>query len=113
MATAVELATKVMQHLGRLQAGQTINSDDSTYIQDAYSSLYLMLQANHSVNWGPADDVPQQFEGPVTMILANQGSVCKAMGVPVDYVELTLGQKLLKQALSIDDAGEPAQVQNF
>jgi hypothetical protein len=113
MATKSELSVKVMQYLGRLQAGQTINSDDSTLIQDAYDSLYLNLQDNHSVNWGPDDEIPQQFEIQVTMLLANQSPVCKAFGVPVDHNDLSIAQRTLKQSLAIDDNYEPARVNNF
>jgi len=113
MATKAELATKVAQSLGVLQAGQTINADDSTFIQDAYDSLYLILRANHSVDWGPDDDIPQQFELPVTAMLANQGPVSKAFGSPVDYNQLKLAELIIKQSLAIDDNEEPAKVQNF
>ena len=113
MATKAEIATKCVQLMGVLQAGQTINSDDSTLIQDAYDSLYLNLQADHSVDWGPDDDIPQQFENQITMLLANQSNICKAFGVPVDYNDLALAQKTLKKSLSIDDNEQPARVQNF
>lgn len=113
MATKAELATKVMQYLKRLQAGQTINSDDSTLIQDAYDSLYLILRDNHSVNWGSDDDIPQEFELPIVMILGNQGPICKAFGVPVDMTDLTLGERMLKRSLAIDNNYQPAQMQSF
>ncbi len=109
MATKAELATKVMQELGRLQAGQTINSDDSTLIQDAYDSMYLMLRDDHSVNWGPDEDIPQQFEIPITALLSNQPPICKAFGVPVDYIELANSKRALKNALAIDDNRERAK----
>ena len=113
MSTKAEIATAVMQQLGRLQAGQTINSDDSTLIQAAYDSLYLNLQDNHSVNWGPDDDIPTQFANQITMLLANQSNVCKAFGVPVDYNDLALAQKTIKKSLAIDDNAQPARVNNF
>ena len=113
MATKSELATKVAQYLGVLEAGQTINSNDSTLIQDAYDSLYLNLQADHSVDWGPDDAIPQQFEIQITSLLANQAPVCKAFGVPVDYNDLAMAQKTLDKSLAIDDNAQPAQIQNF
>ena len=113
MATKAELATKVAQYLRVLQAGQTINSNDSTLIQDAYDSLYLNLRADHSVDWGPDDDIPQQFENEVVAILANQGLISKAFSVPIDYNDLTIAKRTLKKSLAIDDNKQPAKVQNF
>jgi len=113
MATTTEISTKVLQYLVRLQAGQTANADDVTLITDAYNSLYLILRDNHSVNWGPDDDIPQEFELPIVMILGNQGPVCKAFGRPVDMNDLLLGERMLKQSLAIDNNYQPAQMQSF
>jgi hypothetical protein len=111
MATKAELAIKVVQHLGLLQAGQLINSNDSTLVQDAYDSVYLLLQDNHSVDWGPDDDIPQEFELDVRDIVAFR--VAKTFGVTPDAVEFALANKNLKKALAVDDSNEPARTQQF
>lgn len=111
MATPAQLATKVAEHLGFISAGQTITSNDSTIITEALTSLYLNLQRDHAVDWGPDEDIPDWAVLPMRDILSAR--VAQEFGRKRNVIEETLAFKELKRGLAIDDSGEPAKIQNF
>lgn len=105
--TAAQLATLVAKHLGILQSGQTINSNDSTDIVAAYNSVYLELQALKAVTWGPDDSIPTDYAFPVRDIVTFR--VAKDFGAQPDLNEYLMAMRQLKAIQSVEDPGEPAR----
>lgn len=71
MATKAELAQKVGEKLGVVESGETIDSNDSTIIQEKYDSLYYVMKADDLVSWGSGDDIPTAAVTSVVSIVAN------------------------------------------
>lgn len=72
MATQNELAAKVLQKLGIIDANGTARNADLTLITDKYSSFYENLKAEDLVSWGSGDDIPNTHLIPIVGLLARE-----------------------------------------
>lgn len=99
--TKTLLANKVLEKLGRIAAGESVDSDDQAVCDDAYESVYEEMRSRHLVDWGSAESIPTWAMLHVRNIVANrvandfglarneqeEASAFRAMGkhVAVDY----------------------------
>ena len=70
--TKTELATKALQRLRVLSAGETPDSDDLSLAETAYDALYAALHTEHLVTWDSAGDIPDRAVLPMSTLLASE-----------------------------------------
>ena len=69
--TKAQVAEKVLQKLGVLESGETVDTDDQAIVTDKYDSWYQVLAADDKVTWGSGDDIPTEAVASVVSIIAN------------------------------------------
>ena len=69
--TKAQIAEKVLQKLGILESGETVDSDDQDIVTDKYDSIYGVLAADDKVSWGSGDDIPTEAVTSIVSIVAN------------------------------------------
>jgi hypothetical protein len=70
MATAAEIRNKAAKKLGVLSAANTLQSDISDDLDDAYTEAYRLLEEEGLASWALADEVPAALVHPMTSIVA-------------------------------------------
>jgi len=70
MSTAAQIRNKAAGELGLLATGQTLQSDISSDLDDAYAELYAELSAKELVTWDEDEDVPSEYVNDVVMLVA-------------------------------------------
>lgn len=78
--TSAELQVAVLQELGVLASGESVNASDGSIVTQAYEALYEMLLTEGLVSWAEADDVPEFAERPVTLMVSYL--CCSKFNVP-------------------------------
>lgn len=70
MATAAEIRNKAAKKLGILATGQTLRSEISADIDNAYKEVYALLEAEFVASWAFADEVPDRDVEAVVALVA-------------------------------------------
>lgn len=110
--TLTEIATSVLQEIGRLPDNQVAPESQIKKVTDAYDGLYEELLNNELVNWSKADDVPDFATRKIIIMLS--GRVANNFGVPDVWSQLEdLQLKLLSQQLTTTYVHQPTQFENF
>jgi len=78
--TLLEVATKVLQKLGRLPADQVASGSLLDSIESEYDGLYEELFNDSLVNWAKDEDLPDFAFSPIQILLL--GRVADDFGVP-------------------------------
>lgn len=102
-----ELASKVLQKLGIIDANESVRSADQTLCDDAYESIYEELRSRHLVDWGSGEDIPTWAMLHVRELVANRVAADYGLPRSVDEEELAM-QKMAKH-LASDYSGEPVK----
>lgn len=61
MATIAEVRNKAAERLYIIGRGQTLKSQDSNDLTDAYNEVYAELDVKNITTWSDIDDIPAEF----------------------------------------------------
>lgn len=111
-ASSSNFATKVLQKLGRIGTGETIDSGDQTIIDDAYASVYENMRTDHLVDWGSGDAVPTWAASHMVNIVANEVAA-NVYGLPRDVEEEEAAKRAMAKYLAVDYDHEPVEADYF
>lgn len=115
--TNSDLVTEVLANLGVLSAGQPIDPEDFSYVDEKLDSIFRMLAALEICYVPDPDNIPGEWFSPLADIVA--GQCCTKFGVTNDdYVKLVnlglggaggvkIGAGTAAQALKIINRGRP------
>jgi len=105
--TKTLLANKVLEKLGRIPAGGTVDSDDQTICDDAYDSVYEELRTLHLLDWGSSESIPTWAMLHVREIIANR--VANDFGLPRNQNEEEAAKMAMAKHLAVDYSYQPTQ----
>jgi hypothetical protein len=75
MATIARITEDAATILGILGEGETLPSYESNDMTNAYGEVYAQLQMLGLTTWSSTDDIPEQYSGPVAMLVADNRAV--------------------------------------
>lgn len=116
MATKNDLALAVLEDLGVVAAGESINASDAQLVLRRYDRLHEKLVTDAVAYW-PApvsvasNVIPARVMEPLTKVLAARCS--KAFGLPRDYVEETEAMKELYKLAANEGSEKPTEALYF
>lgn len=70
MATAAEIRDRAANDLGVLRLGQSLQSQDETRIESAYSEVYAALKVEGVATWAYSGEVPDEIVQHVASLVA-------------------------------------------
>jgi len=109
--TISELATRVLQKLGRIDSGETPDTDDKVIVQNVYYSLYDELRDRHLVDWGSADAIPTWAAFHTVDIVANR--IANNFGLPRNAEEEEFAIRKMAKHLAADYDYETVEADYF
>lgn len=109
--TKTLLANKVLEKLGRISAGESVDSDDQSLCDDAYDSVYEELRARHLVDWGSAESIPTWAMLHVRDIVANR--IANDFGLPRNADEEELAMQRMAKQISPDYSYQPVEADYY
>lgn len=68
--TLQDLKYDVLLKLGVVAAGDPVAPDDGATVELRYRALHAMLDIKSLCDWNVADDIPEEFRMPITMMVA-------------------------------------------
>ncbi len=110
-AGTATFAEKVLQKIGRIAAGETVDSDDQELVDDAYTSVYEELRSRHLVDWGSSESVPNWAMLHVRDIVANR--IANDYGIPRSVDEEELAFRRMAKHLASDASGTPIEADYY
>jgi len=113
--TLTEIATSVLQNIGRLPDGQSAPGSQLNIIKDSYAGLYNELLNDSLVSWAETDDIPDFATDTIIQFLS--GRVSRIFGVQNEWTvaweqRRALRMKLGKQ-ISNPYVSNVTQFENF
>lgn len=69
-ATPAQIRNKAARKLGILARGQTLKSDISQDLDNAYNEVFAELRAADVVSWSATASVPDEVVGPIVALVA-------------------------------------------
>lgn len=110
--TLTEVATMVLQEIGRLPDNQVAPESQIKKVTDSYEGLYEELLNNELVNWSSVDDIPDFAVRNIVVMLS--GRVANNFGVPdIWTAQDEYRQKLMSQQLTTTYTPQPTRFENF
>ena len=110
--TIKEIATKVLQKIGRLPSNQTMSAGHEKSVTDEYDGLYDELLNDSLVNWAKADDIPDFAFHPITIMLC--GRVADDFRVPDKWSQRETQQRMkLAKQLESPYVPEVTQMESY
>lgn len=114
--STTDLATAVLQHLAVLDATETIDSSDETYVTGVYEDKWAEMSShgNETTYW-PSASIPDA----VFLILRDLISLhCRAAyGIPISEAELEMEEnrvmRRLRRHISVQSSDLPTQTSTF
>ena len=111
-----QLATAVLQHLGVLDATETIATVDQTYITDVWGAKWEEISSHgNELTYFSYDDIPNPVFLTVRDLVANE--VRGAFGMPISAAEKEQEEQIimrrLKRHLSVQATGLPGTAVYF
>lgn len=84
--TTTQLATAVLRHIGVLDATETIDATDLTYVQDTWQAKWEEISgAGMEATYFPYDEIPKPIFMTVRDLVANE--VRGAFGMPMSVAD--------------------------
>jgi len=88
MTTAAKIRDMAATRLGILGEGETLPSYETADLDQAYAEVYAQLYALNIAVWDEDDDIPDEYAGAVTDLVAN--ARVNDYGIPNDrYSRIT------------------------
>ena len=87
MATQQQIRDTAAENLGIVGEGETLPSYETADLDTAYLEVYAILQRDDLAAWSLVDDVPNEFSGAVSMLVAGQ-RVTKYQVPPERYARI-------------------------
>ncbi len=109
--TKTQLGAKVLEKLGRIGAGESVDSDDQTLVDDAYDSVYEELRSRHLVDWGSTESIPTWAMLHVRNIVANR--VANDFGLARNEQEELSAIKAMGKHVAIDYSYQPVEADYY
>ena len=75
MATAQQIRETAAENLGILGEGETLPSYETADLDQAYTEVFSELQALNLTAWAEGANVPDQYAGSISMLVAQQRAV--------------------------------------
>lgn len=96
MATSAEIREKAARKLGVLGVGQTLRSEISDDLDEAYTEVYRELESDDMALWEIDEEVPDQFVWPVVAMVAYRRAV--EYGVPQERFVRIAGDQIIAES---------------
>lgn len=114
--TTAQLSTAVLQHLGVLDATETIASVDQTYITDVWTAKWEELSAHGmELTYFNYDEIPNPVFLTIRDLVANE--VRGAFGIPISATEKEMEEQTilrrLRRHVSTQESRKPVSVSYF
>lgn len=93
MATTAEIRTKAAEKLGLLGTGQTLQSNITADLDDAYTEVYGMMESLGLANWGTSSTaIPDALVDPIVSWVS--GLRATRYGVPAERYQRIMAEYL-------------------
>ena len=114
--TTTQLATSVLQHLAVLDATETIDSTDETYVTGVYEDKWTELSSHgNEVTYWPMDVIPNAVFLALRDLIALY--VRGAFGMPISERELRIEEdqcmRRLRRHTAVQSSDLPTETRNF
>ena len=75
MATTAQIRINAAENLGILGEGETLESEVSSDLAEAYDDIYRELESEGLATWSSTADIPKQYSISVAMLVAEARAV--------------------------------------
>lgn len=72
MATTTEMRQKAAERLYIIGRGQTVKSQDSNDLDDAYAEVYAQLDVKGLTTWSSTDDIPEEYVNDIVAMMCRR-----------------------------------------